>query len=348
MPNNQAYDPRVTLAADRAAQAVGLRVAKVASGGGASSYTITGSGFGTKQPYTPSFDDFDNEPLGAIANKTVGSLVAAFTSGITLEDTARDGGRCLVNDYAITGFPKLHKVLSTTGKIGYIGCWIKRTIYGTITGNTPVWKFSRVGSGTVYSGVPKVLDTSVGSGSPLTRAAELFDSDGVGIGNAGVYSVIDYGIVYPPDTWIFYELEYDYGTPGNADCFFEFRANGSIVTAFYGIDGFIFLKAGSTAVPEWLLTPINGMGEYHPIKVWLDDVYIDESRARAVLTDAALYVNSTKWAVQPIESFSDTSVTVTGKRQDFTAGTSAYLHLFDDAGVLVSEGNAVTVQGDAV
>jgi hypothetical protein len=326
-----------------------LQVARTAGGGGV--YTITGTGFGTKQATAPTFDDFENLSLGVISASSVGSFIMsdAGLGGTSVVSAARDGNKCILNDFALSPFPKVYKNLAGTGKIGYMGCWIKRDIYGAITSsNNPVWKYSRVGSNSVYSGSPRLSDEYVGQA--ITSASGiLVNSAGGTIGTAvnNSFRPADPITIHPENAWLFYELEYDYGTAGNNDCFFEVRINGNRAVAYYGSDGYIFLTAGSTASPGWLLTPMNGMGEVHPVYIWLDDVYADESRARAVLTDNAVYANSTKWAVQPIEFFGNASVTVTGKRQDFSVGAAAFLHLFNDNGALVVEGRAATVIEDA-
>lgn len=82
MPNNQAHDPRVTLAQDRLAQAVSLAVAAIASGGGSGDLPITVPSFGA--------DEDPAYPIGVVA----GSYFVDGDNGSDTNDgiRAEDGG----------------------------------------------------------------------------------------------------------------------------------------------------------------------------------------------------------------------------------------------------------------
>lgn len=102
----------------------------------------------------------------------------------------------------------------------------------------------------------------------------------------------------------------------------------------------------SPLLPTWILTPFNGLDGYHPIVGTIDDVYVDEGRARLVMTDAPNYQDSSAFAVQPIVSWSDTTISFARKRQGVAIGDIAYLHVFDAGGRLVHSGEALTVAAD--
>lgn len=317
---------------------------------GDGTYTITGSGFGTKSS-TGAYEDFEGEALGAYAS---GFDVAAgiffinnneFQATSCTTNNPRSGTRCLEQDFATEGFPEIYRTLSGTSTKHYFSC----AVYweGTVGVAGTVFKFGRIGANDVYDGNPKAGESWVaddGATIPEGFGGELVSSDGI-IGYAdNADELATPSDVYTTETWHFYELELYTGTEDGDDCWFEVRSNGDVVIRWEGLS---MLTATLSDLPDWILIPANGLDEDPPITMYIDTAYSDESRARVVMTDNATYASSTQWATQPIDSYSDTSVVVTGKQQFFSTGVTAYLHLFDDDGVLVSEGNSVTVVADA-
>ena len=305
-------------------------------------YAIQGAGFGSRPSVTPTFDDFESESVGAVGS-SVGNLSVSFEPGMSIVDAGSySGTKCLSHDFSVNDFPKLYRALSGLQPKGYMAQHVKVT--GSNSEST-VYKYGRVGAGATYSGNPKFGESYTSSSLvPESFGGEVVTSNGiVGFGANADYLAPDPSVIYTPDVWHFYELEWDAGTVGNGDSFFEARCDGSPAVRFVGIE---FLTAANSNLPDWVLTFINGFDQGPNVTALMDNVYVDESRARVVMTDSATYANATKWAVQPITAYSDTEVTCEPKRQGFGIGDAAYLHLFDNSGSLVSSGSSFTVEAD--
>ena len=316
---------------------------------GDGSYTITGIGFGTKSGI-PVFEDFESETLGAYPagfDVAAGELLInnnEFQGTSCSTNNPRFGTRCIEHDNSVEDFPGIHRVLTGTSQKHYFSCFFYWS--GTIDTVDTVWKFGRIGANNVYSGNPKAGESWTsgnGSAAPSGFGGEMVTSDGIVGFGANAAELASAASIYAQNQWHFYELELYTGTSDGGDSWFEVRVNGDVSVRWENLS---FLTAALSDLPDWVLTPINGLDLGPSVTMYMDGVYSDESRARCVMTDSAVYANSTSWAVQPIASYSDTSVTVTGKKQVFSSGVTAYLHLFNDDGVLVSEGNAVTVEED--
>lgn len=308
----------------------------------AGSYIITGTGFGTKASGLSISNNFELETVGAVVTSPGGLNVSNKTGTSIVNSGSHSGNNCISQDYSLEGFPKIYHSLSGLQTRFYMSCWVKWS--GTVTGAT-VWKFGRVGANTTYSGNPKAGETytSTDQNTPASFGGEIVSSSGIVGYGANATLAPSASAIYTADAWHFYELEFYTGTVDGNDSYFVVRVDGINAVVWSGIE---FLTTALSDLPDWILTPINGLDGAPPITMLLDDLYIDESRARVVMTDNATYASSTKWAVQPILTYSDTEITVTKSRQVFSIGESAFLHLFDDTGVLVSEGNAVTVEAD--
>jgi len=341
MANNGAHDTATTVPGDRATPDVSLSVAGVAASN-SNSYTITGTGFGAKFIGAATFDNFESESVGA-ASSPIGNLKSGNVTGTTISEIdSNSGSRCLSHDFSVNGFPKIYRELAGARAKGYMSLHVKWSGSNT---STTIFKYGRVGAGGVYSGNPKFGESYTSSGmAPSSFGGEVVTSNGiVGYGANANFKASDPSAIYTPDTWHFYELEWDAGTTGQPDSFFEARCDGQRTITF---DGLEFLTAENSSLPDWVLTFINGFDQSPNITALMDDVYIDESRARVVMTNAALYADSTEWAAQGITSYSTTSVITSSEPQSFTVGETAYLHLFNALGVLVSEGNQITVASE--
>lgn len=312
--------------------------------------TINDSGFGTKDSTTPYYEDFESESLGA-SGSSIGDLVLTTTGGTNIVDTDKNSGsQCVSHLFTTVDFPKLYYPLSGVKRRGYFSCSLKFS--GTSGGSGAVWKLARVGANTVYSGVSKAGWSYVGNSAdvPTANGSELVSSNGIQAagqvenGNiSGNYA--PYSDIFSSEVWQFYEVEWDFGTADGDDSYFTDRVNNNPTVTWNGEE---CLTAANSDLPDWILTPINGFGTTgHPVTYYMDDVYVDETRNRVVMTDNATYASSTKWAVQPVLTWSDTQITCTGKRQGFAVDDTAYLHVFNNSGALVHSTSSITVGADA-
>jgi len=349
--NNAAWDTATTDPANRATQAVSLNVAGVAVSGG--TYAITGTGFGALDQTAQMFDDFELEDIGAIQDFKSELVRNNKYAGLNITDSKFvSGTRCISNDYSLGDFPELYVPLSGLTKRAYLSChiFIDGSFDYTGTGGRPVWKFARIGAGSVYSGKPKAsAEYTNTSNAHLITTPEVLSGTISPVDGGLTYAIhdqanADIASVITSGEWHFYECEFYSGTTDQMDCYFLERWDGIETITYVDRN---FLSAADSSLPTWFLTPLNGLGDYFPFTLYMDNLHVNESGARVVMTDSPVYANSTKWAGQPINNYTSGSVTVTSKRQGFSVGGSAYLHLFNAVGVLVSEGNAIEVQEDA-
>lgn len=295
-------------------------------GGGGSTYTFTGTGFGTKAS-TAYFDDFESYPLGAVSG-SVGSLVLSNSTGMSITNArAHSGTKSLVNaSYAANDFPKLYKALSGTKTRVYAAC---RCYLTGDTSAAGVWKMWRVGSpaGNEYSGAPRAGESWTGAPTPGAFSGEIVDLTGL---SSWPEQNIASGSpsVYTKDQWLFIELEFYTGTVNTSDARMRVVVNGVEVLLWNNRP---YLTTGAL-LPEWVLLPFQAIDGAPACSVNWDSLYVDESLGRVIFTDSATYASSTKRDVQPITSYSDTSITVNKKTPSFTDGATAHVHLWRDNG----------------
>lgn len=309
---------------------------------------ITGTGFGVKTT-SETIEDFSGLTEGAIAGDpisgSIGTLVASVADGLSIvSDEFYSGTKSLHNGFNVNHFPRVHKILSGNSPSAYMAGYFK------FTGNGgTVWKHARIGDGSVYSGNPKAgssYTSTLGSTYPdLSFGGELTNNSGSILGyeansNGAFKNQLDEA--YLPDTWLFYEFEFYAGTEGGSDCYVSERISGKETLLWENLS---YLETGDNSLPTWLVSMMNGNDGTTSLEMWIDSLYIDESRSRLVITDAPIYADSTKWAVQEIESWTDTEISpkASQKVQGFYTGEVAYYHVFNN-GSLVHSSDSFTVE----
>jgi len=78
-------------------------------------------------------------------------------------------------------------------------------------------------------------------------------------------------------------------------------------------------------------------------RMWVDNVYVDNTWARIMLGDAPTYAACRKFDVQVPAAWSDTTVTFVAQTGAFASGSRAYLYVFDKDGKWNENGVSVTV-----
>ena len=355
MPNNAAHDTRTTIQANRLAQAVGLNVAAMAALSGG--YTITGTGFGTLDQSAQFFTDFEGQAVGEAVLNEPGKLYKGVSNGTEISDLdTYSGTRCMTHYSQTSTFPKIHLPLSGLSRRAYHSCHFKFTgddQRGPEEQNL-VWKFSRIGSGQVYSGLPKATSqytSPPGTSYPNSWASAMYSDCGPNrIGTHGGHMGVLDGNIRDNITngdWHFYECEFYAGTVDNQDAYFIERWDGKRTVNFSNRTYLISGLDDCVQLPTWFISPICGFDAGHAITKRMNNVFFAEGGARAIMTDSAVYANSTKWATQPIATYSNSEVSVTKKRQGFAIGQTAFLHVFNPEGTIVSEGSQLIVEADA-
>jgi len=311
---------------------------------GNNQYVIQGTGFGSKSG-DPYFDDLADAPLGQV-NGAMGNLHTSWPVGSTITNSdSITGGRAFKHDFSANSFPKVYLPISGTTNKVYFSCYLK--ISGTVGNGIAVWKTGRIGAGDVYHGNPKAGSSHTSNGGsylPQTFSGEVVTGDRtITSWHLQNEATEKPNTTFIQDEWMYYEVEFYAGTVDGNNAVFIERLNGTETVLWQNRP---FLTEGYESLPTWFLTPINGLDGTPNIEYLMDAVYFDESRARVVMTDAENYSLSTKYAVQPIISMNDSEIVVSKKRQVFAIGDTAYLHVFDEDGVLVYSGSSFQVAVD--
>ena len=300
--------------------------------GGGGDYTFTGTGFGTKSS-TPQYESFESQPLGQVGN-IAGAVTISEQTDISIStNRAYIGTKSLfISSYVTNYFPKTYITLSGSRPRLYASC--RLYVAGDIS-LTGVWKMWRVGSplGTEYGGVPRAGEswTTGGGGAPAFFGGEIVNSDGTtswDIHNSATGNPATYGT----GRWMFCEVEFYAGTVNSSNAVMKARVDGVEVLNWSNRP---YLTSANSELPDWLLLPCQGMDNHPNCSANWDNIYVDESNARVVFTDNATYASSTKWDVQPITSYSDTSISVTKVTPSFAGGSTVHAHLFRDNGSYV-------------
>lgn len=308
---------------------------------------ITASGIGTKSTDV-AFEDFESLPVGAISG-TAGILRISNSNGVEIT-TAQSwsGTKSLMCNFAGNDFPKIYRALAGLSQKVYYNCRF-RIETTTPSANTNVWKFGRVtndptnpyrdspSSGNVWTAqyTSQIGDVKPMNYSSATGIDTATGTAGKVSGNGAITDIVT-------DSWMFYEIDFDAGTVNGANCYSEEKFNLKTITKN------INYSFRTTMFPQLVphaMSPICGLDGYNATKMYIDEFYITASRARVLLSDNAVFANSTpnKIFAQPDlpSGWTDAGVYIKPRWGTFTSGQTAYYHIWDDNGVLVNTQSVV-------
>lgn len=315
------------------------------AGGGSAgtTFTITGSGFGTKTTGVPAYDDWETSSTGLVGS-TIGQLSVASTGATSITTSlSHSGTKSLTHDYLTQDFPKLYREFATRSRYARMSCWWRWT--GSITSSS-VWKLLRFNTDATdpYSGTNRFsAEYTGGAGADRPSAfSGITYIDEVINEYSGSNEVADRMDLFTPDAWHFIEWEIDAGT-----------VNGNNATIRQKLDGIEnirytntpFLTTANPNEIKFIMSVINGLdgATNRNVQYYVDELYSDGSLCHVVMTNNATYTSSTNWAEQPVSTWSDTSIECTYNRGSFTIGATAYRHVFNSAGTLVHSTTGFTV-----
>lgn len=286
--------------------------------------TITGIGFGTKDPAKPliwadfelglaptnlgiktTWDNTDGMgwstdcPAGSCAKATDGN--GAWTIGVDFNNWTTDGQKSYI--------------------------FRRQRMNFTITTDSQNWKFWRMWP---EEGLSPDIYASPSNGRVYVE----------GIGQeSGFWGT------FPANTtdWVTQELIVKASTLNTK--------NGSLTIRYNGEDMAIgTLLTRSTSASDYMIRNyvLHGVAANKPSwspawsinnRIWADDIYVDTSWSRVVVCEAAVFSNCRKLAIQIPSAWSDTSITVTVNRGDLSNSDFAYLYVFDSNGLVNAVGH---------
>ena len=288
---------------------------------------ISGSNFGSKSPAAPllwdNFDDGTNgEKISTSSNWT------SYFGGSSYSNTSPYSGSLVAHNYVeyggSTGFSTDYHTFTATDTIYY--SYMFRHI-GTDypVGVDKAWRVT--GGGSAYNGDGML---ALSDGYIFYKDGEDYvyprDCDeGTGRYFSG-YS--DYG----SSTWTRLQMYAKRSTAGASDGY-HWAAVGTHEKTFADIEN---RPTGYTyQYTQALLGLMHDqgnleLGEYH--HMYIDDVYIDNTRARVEICEAPTWGFGANCAPQIPSAWSDTEITVTVNLGSFSSNDTAYLYVVDKDG----------------
>jgi hypothetical protein len=324
----------------------------------ANSVTVTGTGFGSRTRVAPlKFEDFDGRATGA-APATFGYHNYGGFGGTTTVDAsaAFSGSKSLLHqshagpaspeDSVEESFPHI-AVRGFSSQELYLSYRIK---FRTNGGRIAQLKFNRSGmevSGDCYGGSPKFYSSYY----PVGPSTNRYDSDktlagGVqggilrrdGTRDEGWAGEVNMGsgtvIPLKEDTWYQVEEYYRLNDIGQSNGQHLTWVNGNLQINRTALQ----VRSDATQVlncsylvigMDYWLNP----GSTNGVSVWYDDHYLDTSRARLVLANAASWSASTQRIPLPASAWSGNSIAAPLLRSGLAAGP-AWLYVVNASGAV--------------
>lgn len=306
-------------------------------------HALSGS-FGTKAVTDVVYENFDSRALGAISSD-VGRLKRRGSAGggSIAASTTFSGRKCWEQNYAVSDLPEIYVQLQETQR-AYHACHFRFS--GSISGASCSWKFGRVGINTdpYLPNRYAHMYTSSGQQSPNSSAPDLTVDTSIVREWSGTNEASDNPSLFQQNSNIFYEYECFAGTVEGADSVFVVRANGYELVKFSGSS---MRTTANSGLIRTAMAALVGMQNTtsNTMIYQMSEVYFDASRARIIMTNNATFSASTKFAVQPLYIWRESSVIAEKNAPNFSIGEAAFLHVWNDDGVKV--GTAIPVTVDA-
>lgn len=298
-------------------------------------FTITGSGFGTKSQAAPiKWDQFKDYADDSTLQSNDSDWPQYQTNGGALIKSDRPryaGGKYVYNDDTRSGFATNYHTFAPTDEV-FLSYWFS-TDQVTFGGGGTYWigKLSRIssstasGGGGVYNGVGV---HALSNQNPANNSSPYIYQYN---GNNTLGEVIDYITMPNANTWVRVDM---YAKLSDLDV-----ANGTFNCHSWGYENYT-----NTSIPSRVtgnnyqldsvilgLMHANHSGASGGLKI--TDVYIDNTRQRVELCDTADYTQASWSEVQPWISWSDTSIECLENKAGRTG--TAYRHVLNDLGISI-------------
>lgn len=306
--------------------------------------SISGSAFGSKPKAAPFFwSDFESGTVGQTALQAGLDDLGTDGQGLPVVATERavSGAKSLRMDYLLNKdsmFPRVGKGGLNSTEV-YVSVWMYWLHTAGPGGSEFIFKQVRGGANPPYNGVPRFYETirpdNAGvvtwgdRGSVESTGATTYDDTF----NAGQNS----------GAWHHMEYYYKLSTPGAADGVYQTWVDGVLNGNLTNI---MTRAAGNSSLINYVMSPFDGNDSYgltNSYSEWIDNFYIDTTRARVELGDAATLSSCKTRYVQPATQWTDSSISVTLSLGTFASGTKVYLYVFDSNGNVNAQGYPVTV-----
>lgn len=316
--------------------------------------TINGSGFGVKAVAGAHiFTDFEGGTAGNLLNEVGWAGDTSVYRYTNISHSGNNSGMCdLFGDFA-SRFGILYHYLEKSRDEVFFTFWIRVHIdYADTMGDRlSQWKSYQIGSigyGDTTSGYSsiawfKTVDNVSSLGGNVV-ADYLISGCGDG------YCDIHHWDKYPlQDTWWRVEVyEKRNSTFGEADgivesCHLLPEENRKMVIFDDQASTTHYEGSGDLTYVRFRNTITNTEGDAR-MKIWLDDIYVDTTRARVEIGEKAVFEDCVHREVQVSQKWLDGSISFNFNRGSFNVGDTAYVFVVDSNGN-VSPGYNIIIGG---
>ncbi|HAM36054.1 MAG TPA: hypothetical protein DCP85_09045, partial [Elusimicrobia bacterium] len=312
-----------------------------------SNITISGSGFGTKNPAAPLV--WNNHEACAVGSDIVAACGYNNEGGDGSKAYIRNdkayglqGSKSAKMDYA-TGensmFPRIGTNISGGATEVYVSFQAYWTHYAGSGGSSFIFKWSRGGSNPSYSGIPRFYETIRPNSSGF-----VYGGDAGYVTNTGTtYNAATYMEGQNADRWNRTEYHYKLSSPaGTANGAFEQWVNSKKNINL--VNAITRTVDQSSSKIDYVMTPFDGNDSYgtsNGYYFWIDDYYIDTTPARVEICSGSTWANRGDCEIQIPSAWSATAVTVAVNQGAIPNSANRYLYVID-AGGNASAGRQIT------
>lgn len=139
---------------------------------------------------------------------------------------------------------------------------------------------------------------------------------------------------------------------GQTDGYFEYIVNGRLAAAtpYFDYAQKVFVMAQGTPSEAWFVHDQSANDPDPPsgARTWWDDIYVDRTWARVMLSNRSTWGTSSTGPLYEIQiptAWSDTNITAQVNIGEFSNGATAYLYVVDANGNANASGFPVTIGG---
>ncbi len=301
------------------------------------SIIVSGRGFGSKSPVAPlKFDHFnDGSAGGLLRDHDPEWKPYDGVRGLAYSETAPHSGALALGQRNTEGehFDTNFFTFAPAADELFVSYWWKIAVVNpgkTVIKMTRLNSSKAAGGGGVYSGTG---NTTLGGSYNLAV-------------NGGPYCAYNNGAVNetligrfsPPstNTWVKVDMYKKLSTPGVADGIVSCRLHAAELVAGAAMTR---AKGQSFLLDTVILGTMEGAAAPHDYWVYVDDVYIDNTRARVELCDAPRWADRTHGEMQlPHSTWTEDQLQITVNQGAFATGSTQYLYVVNQDGVANAEG----------
>lgn len=300
--------------------------------------SISGSSFGSKSPAAPikweNFEDnsIDGDWTYEFSQQANASVVSTKNRGVSnyecewnIYNTGNANfswisGVAAQSEIYIYYYARRYWTFPDNGDTAYGLLKVNRVVTGS--GSIPNWYYGWVYTDDIKAALEHVPDVGEVQGGYFPYDRETY---------------------FPNDTWVNFESYYKFGSAGAS---FQ-NVNCDQVYSYTGVNVITGETVYNTAYGFGIgFARVRSTGKLETDRYWIDDIYIDNTKARVMLGDNATFANCTHREIQIPHTWSDTSIGVTVNTGSFNNGDGVYLFVVDSDGT-ASEGYPVQI-GEAV